>query len=202
MVNSTNPFPRLKKLLIIKYGLLKIRFVVHTSIGGNPYLCIRMHFTSQLRYNSKTQRDEGYYRIKESFRDHTGRVRSRIMLNIGFIEETHRPEDIRDIGKCLTYLYEHQGLRDIFGSSLSGYNGFVERKSLEFWDMMVSNGSIDTVRDITSLEVLSMGIKLDILEEFVKKHMLIHTKSSSTRNINRNRYRGTSEHKNLRTNIC
>lgn len=107
-----------------------------------------MHFTSQLRYNPQTQRDEYYYRIKESFRDHTGRVRSRIMLNIGFIEETHRPEDIRDIGKCLTYLYEHQGHRDFFGSPLSRYNEFVERKSLEFWDMMVSNGSIDTVRGI------------------------------------------------------
>ena len=30
------------------------------------------------------------------------------MLNVGFIEEPHRPEDIRDIGKCLTYLHEHQ----------------------------------------------------------------------------------------------
>nr|WP_320947059.1 hypothetical protein [Bacteroides intestinalis] len=54
---------------------------------------------SQLRYNPKTQRDKWYYCIKESFRDLTGRVRSRIMLNIGFIEEAHRPEDIRDIGK-------------------------------------------------------------------------------------------------------
>ena len=128
-----------------------------------------MHFTSQLRYNSKTQRNEGYYRIKESFRDHTGRVRSRIMLNIGFIEETHRPEDIRDIGKCLTYLYEHQGLRDIFGSPLSGYNGFVERKSLEFWDMMVSNGSIDTVRDITSLRGLIHGDKVRHLRRIRKE---------------------------------
>lgn len=107
-----------------------------------------MHFISQLRYNPQTQRDEYYYRVKESFRDHTGRVRSRIMLNIGFIEEAHRPEDIRDIGKCLTYLYEHQGLHDFFGSPLSRYNKFVERKSIEFWDMMVSNGSIDTVRNI------------------------------------------------------
>lgn len=107
-----------------------------------------MHFISQLRYNPQTQRDEYYYRVKESFRDHTGRVRSRIMLNIGFIEEAHRPEDIRDIGKCLTYLYEHQGLHDFFGSPLSRYNKFVERKSIEFRDMMVSNGSIDTVRNI------------------------------------------------------
>ena len=62
-----------------------------------------MHFISELRYNPKTQCDEFYYRIKESFRDLTSRCRSRIMLNICFIEEPHRPEDIRDIGKCLDY---------------------------------------------------------------------------------------------------
>ena len=63
-----------------------------------------------------SRRDEFYYRIKESFRDLTGRVCSRIMLNVGFINEDHQPEDIRDIGKCLTYLHEHQGESDLFGS--------------------------------------------------------------------------------------
>ena len=33
-----------------------------------------MHFMSQPRYDPKTQRDDWYYRIKESFRDLTGRV--------------------------------------------------------------------------------------------------------------------------------
>ena len=74
---------------------------------------------SQPRYNPRTHRDDWYYRIKESFRDLTGRVRSRIMLNVGFIDEPHRPEDIRDIGKCLTYLYEHQGQEELFGNPLS-----------------------------------------------------------------------------------
>ena len=79
-----------------------------------------MHFMSALRYNPKTQRDEWYYRIKESFRDLTGRVRSRIMLNVGFIEEAHSPEDIRDIGKCLNYLHEHQGERDLWPMGQNG----------------------------------------------------------------------------------
>lgn len=105
-----------------------------------------MHFMSQLRYNPKTQRDEWYYRIKESFRDLTGRVRSRIMLNIGFIEEKHRSEDIRDIGKCLTFLHEHQGEQRLFAEPLSRYNEFVQRKSLEFWTEMVNNGSVDAVK--------------------------------------------------------
>ena len=105
-----------------------------------------MHFMSQPRYNPRTQRDDWYYRIKESFRDLTGRVRSRVMLNVGFIDEPHRPEDIRDIGKCLTYIHEHQGEKDLFGNPLSRYNGFVQRKTQEFWQEMVNNGSIDAVK--------------------------------------------------------
>ena len=105
-----------------------------------------MHFMSALRYNPKTQRNEWYYRIKESFRDLTGRVRSRIMLNVGFIEERHSPEDIRDIGKCLNYLHEHQGERDLFGCPFADYNEFVRSKAEEFWTAMVKNGSIDAVK--------------------------------------------------------
>ena len=105
-----------------------------------------MHFMSQPRYNPRTQRDDWYYRIKESFRDLTGRVRSRIMLNVGFIEEPHRPEDIRDIGKCLSYMHEHNGEKDLFGNPLASYNEFVQRKSREFWQEMVNNGSIDAVK--------------------------------------------------------
>ena len=105
-----------------------------------------MHFVSQLRYNPKTQKDDWYYRIKESFRDLTGRVRSRFMLTVGFIEEEHSMYDIRDIGKCLTWLHEHQGEKDMFGSPLSRYNDFVQRKTQEFWDKMVAEGSIDAVK--------------------------------------------------------
>ena len=107
-----------------------------------------MHFISQLRYNPASGRDEFYYRIKESFRDLTGRIRSRIMLNVGFIDEGHRPEDIRDIGKCLAYLHEHHGESNLFGSPLSHYNEFVQRKANEFWTEMVNNGNIDAVKTV------------------------------------------------------
>ena len=68
------------------------------------------------------------------------------MLNVGFIDEPHRPEDIRDIGKCLTYLHEHHGQEELFGNPLSRYNEFVQRKAREFWHEMVNNGSIDAVK--------------------------------------------------------
>ena len=106
-----------------------------------------MNFMSQLRYNPKTQKDEWYYRIKESYRDQTGRPRNRVMLNVGFIPEPHRPEDIRDIGKCLTYRHNHQTQRDLFESPFARYNEFVRRKTEEFWTEMVNNGSIDAVKE-------------------------------------------------------
>ena len=68
------------------------------------------------------------------------------MLNVGFIDELYRPEDIRDIGKCLTYLHEHLGQEELFGNPLSRYNEFVQRKTREFWHEMVNNGSIDAVK--------------------------------------------------------
>lgn len=105
-----------------------------------------MHFISEKRFNPQTQHDDLYYRIKESYRDLTGRVRCRVMLNVGFINEEHRPEDIRDIGKCLTWLYEHQGEKSLFPESLSKYNDFVRRKTAEFWTEIVRSGSIDAVK--------------------------------------------------------
>ena len=132
--------------LLINAGLFEKSIVVHRRMEIKFYLCTTMHFMSQRRYNPKTRRDEWYYRIKESYRDLTGRVRSRVMLNVGFIDEAHRPEDIRDIGKCLTYLYEHQGERDLFNAPFSLYNDFVRRKSSEFWSAMVNGGSIDAVQ--------------------------------------------------------
>ena len=105
---------------------------------------------SQLRYNPRTHKDEYYYRIKESFRDLTGRARNRVMLNVGFIEEEHRPEDIRDIEKCFTYLNEHKNdkCRDSLDSPLNDYNEFVQRKTRQFWTEMVNNSSIDIVKKL------------------------------------------------------
>ena len=105
-----------------------------------------MHFISETRYNPRTQRDEFYYRIKESFRDLSGRPRHRLMLTVGFIEEDLGPYDIRDIGRCLTWLHDHQGQPDMFGDALSRYSEVVRRLALKYWKEMVDAGSVDAVR--------------------------------------------------------
>ena len=105
-----------------------------------------MHFITETRYNPRTQRDECYYRIKESFRDLTGRPRHRLMLTVGFIEEDLSPYDIRDIGRCLTWLHANQGQQDLFGDALSRYKAPVRRLALKYWDEMLKAGSVDAVR--------------------------------------------------------
>ena len=105
-----------------------------------------MHFISETRYNPRTQRDERYYRIKESFRDLAGRPRHRLMLTVGFIGEDLSPYDVRDIGRCLTWLHGHQGQHDLFGDAMSGYKEVVRRLAMRYWHEMVEAGSVDAVR--------------------------------------------------------
>ena len=68
------------------------------------------------------------------------------MLNVGFMTPRLRPEDVRDIAKCLTYMSEHKGEQDLFGGVLSKYNDTVKSKSKEYWNRMVELGKIDAVK--------------------------------------------------------
>ena len=61
---------------------------------------------SQPRYNPRTQRDDWYYRIKESFLDLTGCVRSRVMHNVGFIEEKVHMRLCSEPNKSADDIYE------------------------------------------------------------------------------------------------
>ena len=104
-----------------------------------------MHFISDIRFNPQAGCEAKYYRIKESFRDRLGKVHSRVMLNVGFLSG-FRPEDIRDIGKGLTYLYDHQGEKEVFGNPFERYSERVQEHIHKFWQAMVEAGSIDSVK--------------------------------------------------------
>lgn len=110
-----------------------------------------MHFMSQIRFNPQTQRDEKYYRVKETFRDCAGKVRSRILLNVGFLHGL-RPEDIRDIGKGLNFLSQHREEEgkgaDMFGGVFACYSETVRQHIAKYWSMMVEQGTVDTVRRV------------------------------------------------------
>ena len=93
-----------------------------------------------------TQKDEWYYRIKESFRDVLGRPRHRLMLTVGFMKDELAPTDIRDIGRCLTWLHENQHQQDLFGDAMSNYKDIVRRLALDYWHQMVENGNVDAIK--------------------------------------------------------
>lgn len=99
------------------------------------YLC-GMNFTSQVRYNPKTGRDERYYRLKESYRNALGRSCTRILLNVGFVDDL-LPEEMRDISRALTYKYEHQDDKELWPDALCVYSERVRARALEYWGEMV-----------------------------------------------------------------
>ena len=53
------------------------------------------------------------------------------------------PEDIRDIGKCLTIFMEKGRNDDLFGSPIQNFNKTVQQKAIEYWDLMIEKGTID-----------------------------------------------------------
>lgn len=43
-------------------------------------------------------------------------------------------------------MHEYNGESNLFGNPLASYNEFVQRKAREFWNEMLSSGSIDAVK--------------------------------------------------------
>ena len=103
-----------------------------------------MNFTSQIRYNPATGKDEKYYRLKESYRNACGNACTRILLNVGFIHGL-KPEEIRDISRGLTYKYEHQGERELWEDQMAVFSDVVREKIDEYWSMMVEQKSLDII---------------------------------------------------------
>lgn len=104
-----------------------------------------MNFTSQIRHNPETGKDEKYYRLKESYRNASGNACTRILLNVGFIHGL-KPEEIRDISKGLTYKYEHQGEQELWEDQMAVYSDIVREKIEEYWAMMVEQKSLDIIQ--------------------------------------------------------
>ena len=101
-----------------------------------------MHFISEIRYNPATGEDQGYYRLKESFRDATGRVRSRIVMTVGYLPGLV-PEDIRDIGRGLNYLQANRQAETLWGDAFSGYSETVRKHIRDIWAEMVRLDVVD-----------------------------------------------------------
>ena len=101
-----------------------------------------MHFISQIRYNPATGEDQEYYRLKESFRDAAGRVRSRIIMTVGFLPGLSA-EEIRDIGRGLNYLQANRCPETLWGDAFSHYSETVREHVKSIWTEMVRLDAVD-----------------------------------------------------------
>jgi hypothetical protein len=124
-----------------------------------------MNFTSQKRYNPETGQDEKYYRLKESYRDASGRPCTRILLNVGFIHGLSSVE-IRDIARGLTYKYDNQDKREFWEDKLCCYSAVVRHKIDEYWKMLEEEDRLDLIHDSieSSREKARRRVDVDTLE--------------------------------------
>ena len=120
-----------------------------------------MNFTSQIRYNPATGKDEKYYRLKESYRNASGNACTRILLNVGFIHGL-KPEEIRDISRGLTYKYEHQGARELWEDQMAVFSDVVREKIDEYWAMMVEQKSLDIIPNAIRESQAKARLRIDV----------------------------------------
>jgi hypothetical protein len=113
-----------------------------------------MHFSAAYRHNTVTGTDEPCCRLKETYRDAAGIVRSRIVLSPGFIKGLSG-EQLRRVSPGLTYRMEHRGECALFECTPSGYEPVVREQINLLRGMMASQGRIDIDREKDMLRIES-----------------------------------------------
>ena len=96
-----------------------------------------MYFKLSGRTNPKTQQYEGYYRLVESYRNATGRVCHRTILNIGFLEDPLIPEQLNTISRAITDMYENKI------SLFSMEDPLVKKWTTIWWNKIVAGNKLD-----------------------------------------------------------
>ena len=102
-----------------------------------------MHFSATLRPNPATGQNEPYYRLKETYRDEAGIVRSRILLSPGFIFKGFSGEQLRLVAIGLTYRMEHKNENELFDASMFSYEQPVTELIESLWKMLISQNKVD-----------------------------------------------------------
>lgn len=74
-------------------------------------------------------------------------MRSRILLNVGFWSGL-TPEEVRDVGRGLTFLQEHRDEVALFDDLFNEYSEQTRLHISKFWSKMVESGAIDISRQV------------------------------------------------------
>ena len=120
-----------------------------------------MNFTSQRRLNPETGEYEKYYRLKESYRNASGRPCTRILLNVGFIHGLSA-EEICDVSRGLTYKCEHQGEPELWADQMACYSDMVRERIDEYWTRLVEEKRLDIIRQAFEASKRQAGRRIDV----------------------------------------
>lgn len=101
-----------------------------------------MHFAPTIRTNPETGQSEAYFRLKETYRDSAGVVRSRILLSPGFIKD-YAQKDLCLVAKVLTFMMDNRGNGWLWEDALRDYPSHVSTLAKEYWSLMETKGTID-----------------------------------------------------------
>lgn len=101
-----------------------------------------MHFSPTIRTNPETGQGEPYFRLKETYRDEAGVVRSRILLSPGFIKD-YASKDLCRVAKLLTFMMDNRGKGWLWEDAVVDYPQQVTNLAKEYWSMMEFKGTID-----------------------------------------------------------
>ncbi|WP_167620700.1 hypothetical protein, partial [Porphyromonas levii] len=71
----------------------------------------------------------------------------RILLNVGFWSGL-TPEEVRDVGRGLTFLQEHRDEVALFDDLFNEYSEQTRLHISKFWSEMVESGAIDISRQV------------------------------------------------------
>ena len=101
-----------------------------------------MYFKVSLRHNPVKGKTDGYYRLIESYRNETGRVCHRTLLNVGFIEEMVDIDQLNQIRRILCNRYEEAlGNKRLF--EIEDNPPIVNQLADEYWNKLVAENRID-----------------------------------------------------------
>ena len=96
-----------------------------------------MYFKSSGRTNPGTKKYDSYYRLVESYRNETGRICHRTILNVGFLDDELTPEQLNLIARTLTDMYQRK--QSIFPQT----DSLITKWVTELWGKIVGGKRLD-----------------------------------------------------------
>jgi hypothetical protein len=103
-----------------------------------------MYFKFSLRHNPSKGKTDAYYRLVESYRNETGRVCHRTLLNAGFLDDLINIDQLNQVRRILCNRFEEaHGKSGLFEIEKDN-EAIVNKLSDDFWDRLVKENRIDS----------------------------------------------------------